>query len=183
MKFYPHYPDAWLAGTTELSFEQCGAYIKLINLLYSRDGMVPDQDAVVARMLQCDPRLWRRLKNELMAAGKVRVTTDGRLTANGVDQTRLLAQVRSTSARHQANVRWENYRKAKQNNDPLMQGCNTSIINKDIYSSTSVEAEGVPAAVDKVAEQTTEKAESQLKASTELEALIRRKQQFDKDWR
>jgi hypothetical protein len=130
MKFYRHDPDAWLAGTAELNFEQCGAYIRLINLLYSRDGIVPDDDAAIARMLHCYPQLWRRLKNELIGLGKVRVTTDGLLTANGVERTRHLTEMRSILARHSVNVRWDNYRKAKQNNDPLIQGRNTPISEK-----------------------------------------------------
>src|SRR5215469_15857876 len=111
MKFYRRDPHLALEGMAELTLEQIGAYNLIIDLLYARDGIVFDDDAKIAHMLHRDVRTWRRLKHELMAAGKMRVTLDGRLTANGVDRTRLQAEVRSTSAKHQANVRWENYRK------------------------------------------------------------------------
>jgi len=136
MKFYRHDPDAFLAGTAELNFEQRGAYISLIDLLYSRDGIVPNDDGIVARMLQTDPRIWRRLKTELMAAAKVRITNDGRLTANRVDQERLHAEVRSTSARHSVNVRWENYRNAKTINGEAIQARNTPITKIDKKESS-----------------------------------------------
>jgi uncharacterized protein YdaU (DUF1376 family) len=180
MKFYRHDPDAFLAGTGELNFEQRGAYITLINLLYSRDGAVPDDDVAVGRMLQCDPRLWRRLKSELMALGKLR-SNGGLLTANGVDRTLLLTEVRSNLARHQANVRWENYRKAKQNNVPLMQHCNAPI------SDNKKEEDSCPVnSGDKSDNSETEpenKKENKNIISNELSELVRRKQEFDKAWR
>jgi len=178
MKFYRHDPDAWLAGTSELSFEQCGAYIKLINLLYSRDGMVPDDDGMVARMMQCDPRTWRKLKRQLITANKVRVTTDGRLTANGVDRTRLQANLRSNLARHQANVRWENYRKAKQNNDPVIQHCNTTISNKIYKTELLSESEKAePPTVDNKENQNGAEPETTTKsiATRELAAIVKSK--------
>jgi uncharacterized protein YdaU (DUF1376 family) len=127
MRFYRHDPDAWLAGTAELNFEQRGAYISLIDLLYSRDGIVPDDDRVVARMLQVDPRTWRRLKYELMAAAKVRTTPEGNLTANRVAEEQLRAEIRSKLAIHSVNVRWQRFKNAKENNGPNIQGRNTPI--------------------------------------------------------
>jgi uncharacterized protein YdaU (DUF1376 family) len=127
MKFYKRDPARALEGMRELTLEQIGLYNLLIDLLYCRDGIVPDDDVMVPKLLNIDPRAWRRLKTQLMAAGKVRCTFDGRLTANGVDEVRHLAEIQSTSARHQVNVRWENYRKMKENNGSLIQRCNTPI--------------------------------------------------------
>jgi uncharacterized protein YdaU (DUF1376 family) len=127
MKWYWRNPDAAMAGMNELTFEEIGAYNLLIDLLYARDGIVPDDDVTVARMLgNRSVRAWRRLKNRLMALGKIRVE-NGLLDANGVRSTRLLAQVRSKSARSAAQVRWKNYEKSKENNEAAMLSRNASI--------------------------------------------------------
>jgi len=181
MKGYWREPDAFFGGVAGLTLEQIGAYTLIIDRLYALDGVLPDNDTELARAFHVDPRVWIRVKRELIAKGKIRTTREGMLDANGVASRRLLAEVRSTSAKHAADVRWTNYRKSKENNEPLMRARNASLI-KDIYSSTSVEAEQVAAAVDKVAEQSS-KAKPTLKPTSELEALVRRKQQFDKDWR
>ena len=126
MKFYMREPDAALCGMAGLTLEQIGFYNLIIDLLYSRDGIVPNDNAFIARVFRLDPRRVRRLKTELMARGKIRTTVDGLLTANRVDEVRLQAEVRSKSARHQVNVRWENYRKAKESNGAAIQACNTT---------------------------------------------------------
>lgn len=84
MKWYKRDPDAALAGMAELSFEECGAYNRLLDLLYSRDGNVPDDDAFCAKVFHCRPQVWRRLKAALIAKGKVH-ETGGKLTANRVE--------------------------------------------------------------------------------------------------
>ena len=84
MKWYKRDPDAALAGMAELSFEECGAYNRLLDLLYSRDSNVPDDDAFCAMVFHCNPRTWRALKARLMVKGKIRITPEGRLTANRV---------------------------------------------------------------------------------------------------
>jgi uncharacterized protein YdaU (DUF1376 family) len=140
MKFYWRDPDAFFGGVAKLTLEQIGAYTLIIDRLYALDGVLPDNDAEICRTLHLDPRVWKRLKRELMAAGKIRITTDGLLTANGVDKRLLVANIRSMSARHSANVRWTNYRKAKENNAAAMLSRNASK-TKNIYSSTNVEAQ------------------------------------------
>jgi Protein of unknown function (DUF1376) len=49
MHWYKRDPDAALAGMAELNFEQRGAYNSILDILYSRDGDLPDNDCVVAR--------------------------------------------------------------------------------------------------------------------------------------
>jgi uncharacterized protein YdaU (DUF1376 family) len=131
MKYYSRDPDAAFAGMAGMNLEQIGAYNLIIDLLYSRDGLVPDDDDEISRILHIDPRVWKRVKGELLAMGKIRTTIDGMLDANGVANRRLLAEVRSTSARHAVNVRWTNYRKAKENNEAVIQARNTSIITSN----------------------------------------------------
>jgi len=179
MKFYNRFPDRALAGMAELTLEQIGAYNLIIDLLYSRDGVVPDDDALVARMLHLDLRLWRRVKMELMTAGKVRITAAGMLSANGVDEGRLLAQVRSMSSRHAANVRWENYRKARQIKDPSMPAKNATKIK--IYNTETLTNSEAPATIVDEGENfgAIEQPSTKSFGSGELEAIVRAKRWAD----
>jgi uncharacterized protein YdaU (DUF1376 family) len=175
MKFYMRNPDAAIAGMNELTFEQIGFYNLLIDLLYARDGVVPDDGAAVAHMLgNRDLRAYRRLKAELIQAGKIRVDNSGMLDANGVRSVRLLAEVRSKSARSAAQVRWSNYQKAKENNDPLMLSRNASI-------STSIKEEDSSRGEngDKSETEKQEKARHPLSSTPELEAAMAR---FKERW-
>ena len=119
MKFYKRDPDRALAGMAALSAEQRGAYNSLIDLLYSRDGLVRDDDQEVAHAIALDRRLWNRLKTELMVAGKVRVR-DGFLRANGVAETIDQAQLLSSSQRARAQLRWNRVKSANQINEAEM---------------------------------------------------------------
>lgn len=86
MKFYKRDPDRALAGTAELTLKQRGAYNSLLDLLYSRDGEVPDDDRRVAKMISCHWREWATIKPELIAAGKIWVE-GGFLQAKRVQET------------------------------------------------------------------------------------------------
>jgi uncharacterized protein YdaU (DUF1376 family) len=134
MKFYPRDPDRFLSGVAGLTLEQIGAYALIIDLLYARDGVLPDDDKAMCSTLHLDPRVWLRVKRELMAAGKIRTTREGMLDANGVASVRLRTEVRSKLAAHAANVRWTNYKNASENNDPVMPASNAiereSIVSK-----------------------------------------------------
>ena len=178
MKFYMRNPDAAIAGMNELTFEQIGFYNLLIDLLYARDGVVPDNDAAVAHMLgNRDLRAYRRLKAELIQAGKIRVDNSGMLDANGVRSVRLLAEVRSKSARSAAQVRWSNYQKAKENNDPLMLSRNASISTsiKEEDSSRGENGDKSEAEQPEQAEQAKPPSKPGLAITDELRTNIQRK--------
>jgi uncharacterized protein YdaU (DUF1376 family) len=93
MKWYKRDPDAALSGMAELTFEECGAYNRLLDLLYSRDGKVADDDNFCARIFHCNPRTWRKLKQALISKRKVR-SLEGRLTANRVEFELNAARIR-----------------------------------------------------------------------------------------
>src|SRR6516225_4925500 len=101
MKFYKRDPDRALAGMSELNPGQRGIYNSIIDLLYARDGMVPCVSAAddyhIAKNISVNARTWRTFKKQLMALGKIRVTNDGLLDANGVAERRFDAQTTSVS--------------------------------------------------------------------------------------
>ena len=144
MKFYYHRPDAAIAGMAELSLEQRGAYYSILDVLYSRDGIVPDDDRLVARMINVHWRTWRAVKRQLMAAGKLRVNF-GLLEANGVSEELLRVSRLSQDQRRRASKRWQEFKKAKEiNGTPYATAGNaTNNYNKKDSSNNSESETGV----------------------------------------
>ena len=142
MKFYYHDPDAALNGMAELNLEQRGAYYSILDLLYSRDGIVPDDDRAVARMIRVHWRTWRALKKQLMAAGKLRVTIDGLLDANRVSDTLKSASRMSQDQRRRASKRWQDYKNSKEINGGAyaIRG-NATKTNNNISKNTLTDSE------------------------------------------
>jgi Protein of unknown function (DUF1376) len=83
MKWYPHDPSAALAGMIGLTVEERGAYYTLMDLQYARAPHGDVTDELVVKALAVRPQVWRRLKANLIAKGKVH-ETDGKLSANRV---------------------------------------------------------------------------------------------------
>lgn len=74
LKWYKRDPDAALSGMFELTLEERGAYNTVLDLIYSRDGELPDDDRWIAGWMRCDVRVWRRIKARLIEAGKLYVS-------------------------------------------------------------------------------------------------------------
>jgi len=73
IRWYKRDPDAALAGMAVLTLEECGAYNLILDMIYSREGNLPDDDRSVARWLRCDVRVWRRIRKRLIDLGKLYV--------------------------------------------------------------------------------------------------------------
>ena len=85
-KHYMRHPDNFFSGTRTLSLEERGAYNDLIDLFISRDGDLPDDDSKRARDLACDVRVYRRIKDALVLAGKL-IVAAGFLVPTGAQAT------------------------------------------------------------------------------------------------
>lgn len=115
LRWYKRDPDAALNGMAELTLAERGAYNSLIDLLYARDGDVPDDDVVVARMIRCHWREWRAIKASLMKCGKI-WAEDGRLNARRVSDTLKEASDFSQKQSKRASKRWHKTENANKNN-------------------------------------------------------------------
>lgn len=71
LKWYKRFPDAALNGMSVLTLEECGAYNLILDLIYSRDGELRDDDAELARILRCDIRKWRAIRRRLIDLEKL----------------------------------------------------------------------------------------------------------------
>ncbi len=72
-----------LNGMRGLSLEERGAYNTLLDLMYDRQGAWPDDERRTCGELDCDPRVWRRVRASLQAKGKI-VVHDGLIYARRV---------------------------------------------------------------------------------------------------
>jgi hypothetical protein len=73
----------------------------------STKAFASNNDRLMAVAQQCDIRKWRRVRDQLIAKGKVRVALDGRLTANRVESTLTEARSFAEVQANRARSRWE----------------------------------------------------------------------------
>lgn len=76
IKWYKRDPSAALNGMMELSLEERGAYNTVLDLIYSRDGNLHDDDRFIAGWLRVDVRIWKRIKSTLIDRKKLYVDGD-----------------------------------------------------------------------------------------------------------
>jgi uncharacterized protein YdaU (DUF1376 family) len=73
LPYYKRFPRDFLEGTIGLSFEVKGAYAIVLDLIYMRDGRLPDDARFIAGQLGCSVRKWTAIREELIARGKLQV--------------------------------------------------------------------------------------------------------------
>jgi 5-methylcytosine-specific restriction endonuclease McrA len=73
LPYYKRFPRDFLEGTIGLSFEVKGAYAIVLDLIYMRDGRLPDDARFIAGQLGCSVRKWTTIREELIARGKLQV--------------------------------------------------------------------------------------------------------------
>jgi uncharacterized protein YdaU (DUF1376 family) len=73
IRWYKRDPDAALNGMAVLTLEERGAYNTVLDLIYSRDGKVDDDDRFIAGWCRVDVRVWRRIRGRLIELGKLYV--------------------------------------------------------------------------------------------------------------
>jgi uncharacterized protein YdaU (DUF1376 family) len=142
LKWYKRDPDAALMGMAALTLEECGAYNLLLDLIYSRNGELPDNDELIARTLRCHPRTWKKLKASLMRQGKIWIE-GSKIGAKRVEETLSEARTYSERQSNAAKSRW------KSKGDASLARANN---HNHIVSLTSKESQSVAQPVDNSAE-------------------------------
>lgn len=74
IKWYKRYPTNALEGMMELTLEERGAYNTVLDLIYSHDNELLDDERLIAGWMRVDVRVWRRLKDRLIGCGKLYVS-------------------------------------------------------------------------------------------------------------
>jgi len=61
----PLYIGDFLADTMHLNCQETGAYLRLIMHAWQHGGLIPDDDALMIRIVRCHPPHWPRLRKTL----------------------------------------------------------------------------------------------------------------------
>lgn len=106
LHWYKRDPEAALAGMMELSLEERGAYNTVLDLIYTRDGAIDDDERFISGWLRCDVRVWKRIRARLIGLGKLYIK-DGSLRNERADAEvdRALHRVVSASDAGKASAR------------------------------------------------------------------------------
>lgn len=100
-EFYKMEYEAWDEGTDTLTLEQEGAYLRFCHQMYRRKSPVVDDKMVLARLWKCHPNKSSKLRDDLIAAGKIVPTGDGHLTNTRVTQE---LDTRKTQSTHRSDA-------------------------------------------------------------------------------
>ena len=119
MDWYRRFHFKALEGQRELTLQERGAYNTIIDLLYSRDGDLPDDDQLLIRLMGCHHNEWRAVKQRLLLKGKIWVT-DGKLMGKRVVSELSYRSNFSVAQSNRASKRWVETEKHNENNDPSM---------------------------------------------------------------
>jgi uncharacterized protein YdaU (DUF1376 family) len=85
LPYYKFYTRDWFDGTQQMTLEQKGAYIMVLNLIYTRNSPVADEDKYLARYVGCSIRKWQKLRLELIGLGKL-VSQNGLICNSRADE-------------------------------------------------------------------------------------------------
>jgi uncharacterized protein YdaU (DUF1376 family) len=96
----------YIAGTVGMSLEHEGAYQRFLMRLYSRGKPLPDDDSVMAAIMSLSVRVWKRVKQALIEAGKI-VVRAGCLTNKRFEQERLKRAEQMRKRSLAAQQRWQ----------------------------------------------------------------------------
>lgn len=125
MKWYARDPHRAIEGMAELTLEERGAYNTLIDHSYARDGDLPDDDPLIARMMGCHWRTWKAVKERLIERGKI-ILEGGKIVPNGVQDVLKEASRLSQEQSKRASRRWQKSKNANKNNKSFMRGRNAN---------------------------------------------------------
>lgn len=71
LPYYKKFPRDFLEGTIGMSLEEKGAYAIVLDLIYMRNGSLPDDPQYIAGQLGCSVRKWNSIKNKLVEMGEL----------------------------------------------------------------------------------------------------------------
>jgi uncharacterized protein YdaU (DUF1376 family) len=112
LKWYKRDPRAALIGMMGLTLEECGAYNKILDLIYISDGTLRDDPHEICRILNCNVRAWTKIKHRLLELGKLYVR-EGCLCNERADQEVRESKIRWLNAIKMNDKKWATYREIK----------------------------------------------------------------------
>ena len=121
LPYYKRYPSDALRGAQALTLAQRGAHATIVDLIYENGGPIADRERSMCAHLNCDPRVWRRVRSELIELGKIYVTVDGMIGNDRADielkSLEHLREVRAISGTAGGRKTARNSKNTNENND------------------------------------------------------------------
>jgi uncharacterized protein YdaU (DUF1376 family) len=145
LRWYKRDPVAALEGMSDLTNEECGAYNRVLDLIYARDGNLLDDDRFIAGWCRCDVRVWRRIKNRLVQLKKIYVADERiRNCRADAEVDRGLSMIASASEAGKASAR-KRAIEANKNNNLASTTDATTVSTNSTTTTTKKERKKVPA--------------------------------------
>ena len=132
LKWYKRDPNAALTGMMELTPAERGLYNTILDLIYAHDGEMIDDETKILPWMNCDLRIWRRVRARLLSLGKLYVR-DGCLRNERADDEVRDAKSRYLKSVQANNKRWAALREIKALRDP--QGVLTTTTYKKLSAN------------------------------------------------
>lgn len=76
-RFVRFYPSDWRSGCIGMTFEQEGFYVRVCAFIYETGRHLPSDDSVAAKLIGANTNAYRKLRDQLLAAGKIKRCEDG----------------------------------------------------------------------------------------------------------
>jgi len=141
--WYARYPQDFIMGTIGMDLETRGAYSLILDLIYDRDGRVPDEPRWIAGVLNVSVRKWNTIRQTLLDEDKISVE-NGYITNFRADyeieKSRKLAEKRAENGAKGGNKTAEKTRKPQK---PAKKPEATLPGNPHPHLSTNVDKESI----------------------------------------
>jgi uncharacterized protein YdaU (DUF1376 family) len=103
LPYYKRFPRDFLDKTIGMTLEQKGAYGIVLDLIYMRDGRLPDDVQYLAGQLGCSVRKWKTIRSELVSMGKL--TIENGMISNSradklLEETRIFREKQAENRAH-----------------------------------------------------------------------------------
>ena len=130
MNFYQLVPEDFNEGVLELTLEETGAYIIIINALHLRENGIPDDEYFVAKLLHTDIRIARRLLAALIQHGKL-YSKEGKLHNPRTDRDLKAYRSKTDFRRTSAGSSKDLGQKTEQNQRSAEQNLESNIVKQE----------------------------------------------------
>lgn len=142
MHWYKRDCDAALTGMAALTLEERGAYNGVLDMLYSRDGDLPNDDELIACTLRVNPRTWRKMRDALIRKGKLWLVSGSKIMAKRVERELKESRKVSQTQSNRAAKRWERGESGNVIKLGSMRGGNASTTTSTTTTTSTKKKEG-----------------------------------------
>lgn len=93
LPYYKAYPRDFIEGTIGMSFELKGCYRLILDLIYMQGGKLPDNARYISGLLGCSIRMWKNMRDQLVALDKLQVSGEFLTNYRAVSELESLAKL------------------------------------------------------------------------------------------